>query len=75
LAGAVLGAVAVGCEGVGGAVGLWEQAPDNEATDSSMTIRKARDIMGSIWVERHRYDCHEAPTDIGGDSIICGGAH
>jgi hypothetical protein len=74
LTGAVLG-VAVGCEGVAGAVGLWEQAPNNEATDSNMTMRKARDIVGSRWVERHRYVRNDPPTDIGGDSIICGGAH
>ena len=72
--GAVLGAVAVGCEDVVGPVGLWEQAPNNEATDTSMTRRNARDIVGSKWVERHRYERGEARMDIAGDSIICGGA-
>ena len=70
-----MGAVAVGCEDVAGAVGLWEQAPNNEATDTSMTRRETRDIVGSMCLEPHQYDCDAAPMDIGWDSIICGGAH
>lgn len=70
-----MGALAVGCEGVVGAVGLWEQAPTTEATDTSMTNRNTRDIVGSSDRERHRYDLHHTPTDIAGDIIIYGGAH
>lgn len=69
-----MGVFAVGCEGAVGAVGLWEQAPTTEATDTSMANRNTRDIVGSSYREPHRYDLHHTPTDIAGDIIICGGA-
>ena len=66
--------VAVGCDDAVGAVGLWEQAANTEATDASMTSRITRDIVGSRNWERHRYDLRHTRTDIAWDTIICGGA-
>ena len=75
MVGDCLGLVAAGCDAGAGPVGLAEHAPNDEATDTSMTKRKVRDIVRSRIRERHRYDRRHAPTDIAGDSVICGGTH
>ena len=72
--GICLGLLILGCEGAAGAVGLWEQAPRTEATDARMTTRSVRDIVGSGFGERHRYDLHHTATDISRGNLIYRGA-
>ena len=72
--GADLGEVAVGCEGAAGPVGLWEQAPDTEATVDSMIKRSVRDIVCSRLQERHRYSHTWVPKHIDGGTLIRHGA-
>jgi hypothetical protein len=59
--------------GAMGPVGLSEHAADTEATDTSMTNRIVRNIMGSISREHHPYHVHCERSDIAGGSVIRGG--
>jgi hypothetical protein len=56
--------------GVVGPVALSEHAADTEATDTSMTNRIVRDIMGSISREHHPYHVHCERSDIAGGNVI-----
>lgn len=72
--GADLGAVAVGCEGAVGPVGLWEQPANTEATVDSMIKRSVRGIVCSRSQERHRYSHTWVTKHIAGGRLIHHGA-